>query len=782
VDGKHHASRFTFHVSRFTYPALILACFVLLALAYGLVVPPFENLDEIEHFEAIRHIAETGRLPAHGTPEAESYHYRQEASQPPLYHLLSAGLVRLLGLRTDDAAATWRLNPCVACGPGAANLYDNRAVLYHDPNAEAFPWQSTLLTLHVLRAWSTLLQAVTVAATYALARLAFPQRRPVGLMAMAVVAFNPQFLLVASGVNNDNLLVPLVTVGLYLLLRTWRDGLSVWRTVGLGILIGLAGLTKLSAWLLLPLSVIVILILAYRSLISNPSTVLRTSLQSLSAIRHLSLLIVHCSLIVATAFSVTAWWFWRNWQLYGDPTALQPMLELVGVRGGSVLQSFLELGTMFRSFWGQLPCSFYPASFYAFYALLTVLALGGLAWGWRRFASVERTVVLILLGWFLLVTASWMRWNAMTPAPGGRLLFPALPAVAVLMALGIGRCSSLVRRLPSFIVHCSLVIGLLLMACWTVTRILPGFFAPPPRYSDVSVVQPDHPLDSTLGDGIRLLGYDLDLDDQELVLDLTLYWQPLAPVTDDYVLALQLASPVPGDTTLRWNYNSWPGRGNYPTSAWQPGEVIADRYHFHLPEADFLTQAWDLHLILYREETGERLPVRVGGVAAGDRLALTKLRVLGHSPSCPDDGLLASEVRFGEATACSGEATARSGEAIALTHASVAVEDGDIRVSLCWESLHPLPTDYTVFVHLQDASGELIATGDGPPMEGAFPTSMWRPEDVILDSHRLAVEDIEVGQRVTVGLYDPQDGSRLPAYVGGEPVPNSAVSVWPDCP
>ena len=265
MDSTHHTSRFTFYVSRFTYPALILTCFVTLSLSYGLVVPPFENLDEIEHFEVIRHIAETGRLPAHGSPEAEVYHYRQEASQPPLYHLLSAGLVRLLGLQTDDAAATWRLNPWVACGPGAASLYDNRAVLYHDPNQESFPWQSALLTLHVLRAWSTLLQVVTVATTYALARLAFPQRRAVGLMAMAVVAFNPQFLLVASGVNNDNLLTPLVTVGLYLLLRTWRDGLSARRTIGLGILIGLAGLSKLSGWLLLPLSVTVILILAYRS-------------------------------------------------------------------------------------------------------------------------------------------------------------------------------------------------------------------------------------------------------------------------------------------------------------------------------------------------------------------------------------------------------------------------------------------------------------------------------------------------------------------------------------
>ncbi|MEA3341901.1 MAG: glycosyltransferase family 39 protein [Chloroflexota bacterium] len=750
-----------------TLPFLIIACFITLALTYGLVVPPFENLDEVEHFEVIRHIAETGRLPAHGIPEAESYHYRQEASQPPLYHLLSAGLVRLLRLETDDAAAAWRLNPWVACGPGAASLYDNRAVLYHDPNRESFPWQGTLLTLHLLRIWSTLLQTVTVIGTYALARLAFPERRGVGLVAMAVVAFNPQFLLVASGVNNDNLLTPLVTVGLYLLLRTWQDGLSAPRSIALGLLIGLAGLTKLSGLLLLPLSLVIILLRAHRP----PSPTRQPPL----VIGNCSLVIGNCSLVIVHCSLVIVWWFWRNWQLYGDPTALRPMLELVGVRGGSVLQSFLELGTMFRSFWGQLPCSFYPSGFYAFYTALALLSFGGLIWGWRRLARAERATAAILGSWFLLIIASWARWNAMTPAPGGRLLFPALPAVALLMALGISHYSALIRRPPLEIGHwtlvignCSLVIVLLLMACWTVFSILPGFFAPPTRYLDADAVHPAYPLDAALGDEIRLLGYDLDLDDQELMLDLTLYWQALAPMADDYVLALQLVSPVPGDTTLRWNYNSWPGHGNYPTSAWQPGEVIADHYHFHLSEVDFLTQAWDLHLILYREETGERLPVQLDEVAAGDQLMLARLRVPGHSPSCPDNRVLTSEMRFDKA--------------VALTHAWITSTRGGYEVLLCWESLQPLPADYTVFVHLQDASGELIATGDGPPVEGAFPTSMWRPGDVILDTHLLRVAAVEGSGRITVGLYNPEDGSRLPAYVGGEPLPDAAVSVWSDCP
>jgi len=733
-----------------------------------LAVPPFENLDEIEHFGAIRYIADTGRLPVHGVPVAEEYHYRQEASQPPLYYLLSAGLVRLLGLDADDMPPL-RFNPRIACGPDAVNLYDNRAILYHDPNREAFPWRGALLMLHVLRAWSTLLQGITVIGAYALGRLAFPKRPGVAMLGMAVVAFNPQFLLVASGVNNDNLVTPLVTVALYVLLRAWRDGPAVWRSLGLGLLIGLAGLSKLSGWALLILTGAILLFQAIWRV--RESTNQRFS----DLTGHMLFAIRHLLLVILPALAVSEWWFWRNWQLYGDLTALEPMLALVG-RQPSSTHPFVAFWLMFRSFWGQIPCSFYPVGFYAFYTAFTILAIGGLAWGWRRLEGTEKSAAVILLGWFVLIVVSWARWDALTPAPGGRLLFPALPAIGLVLALGLDGWSESLQvckfaswqvcksaSLHVAICHLSLVV-LLVMALWTVTGILPGFFAPPPRYTDVNAVHPQHPLDATLGENVRLPGYDVTLEERGPTLDVTLYWQALAPLAEDYILALQLVSPVPGDTTLRLNYNSWPGHGNYPTTAWRPGEVIADRYRLRLPAADFPTQAWDLHALLFQEETGERLPVQVNGLDAGDHLILARLRVPGHAPDCPEEGELISEVRFDTYTT--------------LTHAWVAFDPEDTRVILCWKALAPLPGDYTVFVHALDDAGTLVGSGDGPPMEGAFPTSLWRPGDIVLDVHDLTIQ----ASRITVGLYHPADGARLPASVGGTRVPDAEVEVWPNRP
>lgn len=726
---------------------LILVAFLTLATVCGIVVPPFENLDEIEHFGAIRHVAETGQLPVHGTPAAEVYHYRQEASQPPLYYLLSAGLVRLLGLEADQATATVRPNPWVACGFGGASPYDNRTVFYHNPNQEAFPWQGTYRMLHVLRIGSTLLQALTVGLTYLLARRAFPHRRWIAPVAMGVVAFNPQFLLVASGVNNDNLVTPLATLGLLLLLDALQDGLSLGRALSLGVVIGLAGLSKLSGWFLLVLAALVVAVHLFRAERSKIETALTGAA------------------IPTVALFIAGWWFWRNWQLYGDPTALRPMLELVGMREGPAF-SLQTFDLMFRSFWGQLPCAFYPAAFYIPYGALCLLGLVGLVISVRQLPTDARWSAALMGSWFVIIVIGWMRWESTTPATGGRLLFPALPALASLIGLGVSGPAGRRTRAPSILV----IAALALLAVWFTGVILPAFFAPPPRYEEAQAVDPEHPLDATFGDAIRLLGTDVRLIDRGPALEVTLYWQAQASMSQDYTLALQLVSPVPGDTTLRWNYNSWPGHGTYPTSAWLPGEVIADRYRFVLPESDFPTQAWDLHLIVYATETGQPLSTQRGNAPAGERLILHRLRVPGETPACPPEGEIAADLRFGET--------------IGLTHALVTPEEGGTRVTLCWEAVQPPAADYTVFVHLESTGGTLIATGDAPPMSGGFPTSMWQPGDVIRDVHHVPeeIDGFEVPPVITVGLYRPEDGTRLPARIDGTPVVDAAAPIWPALP
>jgi hypothetical protein len=81
------------------------------------------------------------------------------------------------------------------------------------------------------------------------------------------------------------------------------------------------------------------------------------------------------------------------------------------------------------------------------------------------------------------------------------------------------------------------------------------------------------------------------------------------------------------------------------------------------------------------------------------------------------------------------------------------------RLTLYWQTSTWLDTDYTVFVHSLDANGVLIGQADGPPIANHYPTSSWRPEEVVQDSR-----PVPAGDHYLVGLYDPTSGERLPAF------------------
>ncbi len=85
-----------------------------------------------------------------------------------------------------------------------------------------------------------------------------------------------------------------------------------------------------------------------------------------------------------------------------------------------------------------------------------------------------------------------------------------------------------------------------------------------------------------------------------------------------------------------------------------------------------------------------------------------------------------------------------------------------LRVRLWWQALQPAATDYTIFVHLAGPGG-LIAQDDARPAGGYYPTTAWRPGDVVLDERVLALpEQVDPGAYLAVGLYDLKTLQRLP--------------------
>jgi len=106
---------------------------------------------------------------------------------------------------------------------------------------------------------------------------------------------------------------------------------------------------------------------------------------------------------------------------------------------------------------------------------------------------------------------------------------------------------------------------------------------------------------------------------------------------------------------------------------------------------------------------------------------------------------------------------ARFSEGVELLEVEVApATDEALRVRLRWRATAPLAENYTVFLHyLRD--GERIAQADALPAAGYYPTTAWRPGDVLLDDHLVQGVGAPLADRdaLLFGLWQPESGSSL---------------------
>lgn len=76
-------------------------------------------------------------------------------------------------------------------------------------------------------------------------------------------------------------------------------------------------------------------------------------------------------------------------------------------------------------------------------------------------------------------------------------------------------------------------------------------------------------------------------------------------------------------------------------------------------------------------------------------------------------------------------------------------------IVLYWESASPVTESYTVFTHLVDATGQMVAQQDNVPVAGLAPTNTWGAGTLIRDPYRLLLPPTSTAgdYRLFVGLY-----------------------------
>lgn len=98
--------------------------------------------------------------------------------------------------------------------------------------------------------------------------------------------------------------------------------------------------------------------------------------------------------------------------------------------------------------------------------------------------------------------------------------------------------------------------------------------------------------------------------------------------------------------------------------------------------------------------------------------------------------------------------------------------DVPFELTIVWQAQQPSQSPYTVFVQLLDEQNRVLAQSDSQPAQGTRTTTGWRAGEYILDTHRMAWNDVQaspVGElRLIAGLYDPLTNQRLTTVDGAD--------------
>jgi hypothetical protein len=294
-----------------------------------------------------------------------------------------------------------------------------------------------------------------------------------------------------------------------------------------------------------------------------------------------------------------------------------------------------------------------------------------------------------------------------------------------------------------------------------------------------------YPLAAEFANGIRLAGYDVEPDAAgaglaDSTFRLHLFFQFEDPgsgtgrfpqqneagarlndfdvfahlATQDGV-ALTANGPISGEHLPYWLLSGADSAG---------GLVFEDIRRFAPPEdmapgkAFFETGLYSYHPA-QADTTFERIAmVDAAGEPAADALTLGGV-FIGPPPADDVTGYQAVDAQFGGVIELAGWCATRGPDA-----------DGTLHVGLAWRALDRPIEDYTAFVHLVDAQGQLLAQYDRPPSDVTNPTHLWAPGETIQTDFELALPEVGLPSdaQLRIGLYEPISGRRLPLVDGAD--------------
>ncbi len=208
------------------------------------------------------------------------------------------------------------------------------------------------------------------------------------------------------------------------------------------------------------------------------------------------------------------------------------------------------------------------------------------------------------------------------------------PTAALVAAWGLA-CSRWSQNERGFVLVAALLALQLFTANAFLRVVTTGLSDPPARAASFDLPRSYEPVGARFSEpraegeaAIVLLGYTLEpaapaAGDE---LELTLYWQPQAPLRRTYTVATHLVGP---DGTLAAQDDGMPVDDTLPTTCWLPHEIVADRRRLALG-ADAAPGPYTVQVGWYLLDGGERLAAAGPGATPDHMVVLRRLEIGGE--------------------------------------------------------------------------------------------------------------------------------------------------------
>ena len=281
-------------------------------------------------------------------------------------------------------------------------------------------------------------------------------------------------------------------------------------------------------------------------------------------------------IIFLPALLIAAPWLLRNWQLYGDPSGMALARQTIDLRTmpWGWAETWWLLRGWFFSFWGKfgavghLP---FPTWSYWLWGGMLLAGLAGIVVAWWCRPRERMPLLLLALAAFVVAFGMWRYSLIALGTDQGRLLFPAIGPLLLLLALGLATWSWGKWGIQLGVA----LIGLMtLFAIYGLVGVIRPAFAPPPAPTAAEVAATVH-ADAPVAFGeVTLAGWTLQANP-------TLYWHAVEAPTQDWRTNLRITAE---DGTLVWEWRRSPGYGRFSSDRWLAGTTVRDEYAVQWPE------------------------------------------------------------------------------------------------------------------------------------------------------------------------------------------------------